>query len=173
MNPLRPLVPERAPASAHSDGRGAPEWNWIAATSADYLLRVQPQEFNYSLLPPKAMHLLVSNTASPSRLADAELPTLVASHPKSSAPVLWDGHSHGWTCSTLSSFHCAAPQTNFHLASTSVKMRQGLYYLPFQKPFHISPAVFPSPGKTVLLGHLVWITALGLRINVHVSPWRV
>lgn len=170
MNPLRPLVPEKAPVSAHSDGRGARERNWIAATSAGYLLKVQPQEFNYSLLPPKAMHLLVSNTASPSRLTDAELSTLRPSHPKSSAPVLWDGHSRWWTCSTLSSFHCAAHQTNFHLTSTSVKMCQGLYYLPFPKPFHKSPAVFPS---AVLLGHFVWITALGLCINVHVSPWRV
>ena len=141
----------------------------LQLTSAGYLFRVQPQKVSYSLLAPKAMSLLVSSTASLSRLTDAGC-LLLSSHPRSSAPVLWDGHPHWWTCTTLSSFHCAAPQTNFHLASASVKMCQGLHYLPFPKPFHKSPAVCPSP---VLLGCLVWISAFGLCINVHISPWRV
>lgn len=171
MNPLRPLVPECASVSAPlrlqrctgvEQSRSC--FPWLSFESSTP--RLQP----WSLCPPELCTFLWATLPLHPGFTDASLSTLFSSHFKCSSPVPWEGHSSWWTCSTLSSFHCATSQISFHLTSTSVEICQGLCHLPLPKPFHKSPAVSPS---SVLPWHLTWIIALGLCINVHVSPSRV
>lgn len=155
----------RVPDSA---SRGALGWDGVAAASLDYLPEFNFKTSNTVSLTPKLCDCLWAMLPLYLVFKDESLGLSSSPTTKSSAPVLWNKHSGtALNMHTLSHFHYATPWTNFYLISTSGEIGQGLCPLPFPKPFHKSSGVSPS---SVSLWHLIWMTVLGLCINVRVFP---